>query len=154
MKGRKPLPTELKVLRGTNRKKGGTEPTPEKGIPFPPHSLSGEARKEWFRISAALNNLGLLTQVDRAALAGYCQHWGRWCQINNALKGKKLTAAGAAGQPVAHPLIAQARMESDAYRKFLVEFGMTPSSRARLVIETKEEALTSELDEILAMGDG
>ena len=51
-------------------------------------------------------------------------------------------------------MIAQARMESDAYRKFLVEFGMTPSSRARLVIETKEEALTSELDEILAMGDG
>lgn len=40
---------------------------------------------EWKRIAEALNRIGLLTQVDRAALAAYCQAYGRWMEAERKL---------------------------------------------------------------------
>ena len=74
--GRKPIPSNLKVFRGTERKdRKKNEPKPEAGIPRCPPHLSDEAKLEWARISPELYTLGLLRKIDRAALVGYCEAW-------------------------------------------------------------------------------
>jgi len=62
------------------------EPQPELGIPELPTMLNGEALLEWHRITVELLQLGLMTKVDRAALAAYCQAWGRWVEAEEHLK--------------------------------------------------------------------
>lgn len=48
------------------------EPRPEPAIPEAPVELSPAARAEWDRLAAELAALGMLTNLDRAALAAYC----------------------------------------------------------------------------------
>src|SRR5687768_11007374 len=85
--GRKPTPTNLKLLKGNPGKRplNEAEPMPAPAIPKPPDHVTGEARKEWFRISKQLHELGLLTEIDRAALAAYCIAWGRWVEAEQNL---------------------------------------------------------------------
>ena len=68
-------PSALKRLHGTWRadRVSENEPNPEPAIPDCPVELSDEAKKEWARVSAELVSMRLLSEVDRAALAGYCQ---------------------------------------------------------------------------------
>ena len=82
MRGRRPLPTAIKELTGNPGKRplNLDEPQPPKVIPKCPKHLDENARKEWRRISLELHRLNLLTIVDRAALAAYCQAWGRWVE--------------------------------------------------------------------------
>ncbi|MFR0876275.1 MAG: phage terminase small subunit P27 family [Bilophila wadsworthia] len=71
MAGRKPLPTHLKMVRGTLQKcrMNPDEPTPAPEIPDAPPHLSPEAREEWERLALELYELGILSTIDRAALA-------------------------------------------------------------------------------------
>ena len=92
MKGRKPKPTHLKLVTGNpgrRRVKIGPEPTAV--APLPPPELADDALTEWHRVAAELEPLGLLTVVDRAVLAAYCQAYGRWALAEQALA--KMAAA-------------------------------------------------------------
>jgi P27 family predicted phage terminase small subunit len=51
---------------------------PEIEIPGCPKHLLPEARKEWRRIGPELQKLGLITKIDRTALALYCQEYAWW----------------------------------------------------------------------------
>lgn len=87
MKGPKPLPTNLKLIDGVRSDRiNFDEPKPEPIVPRCPASLVGEAKKEWRRVSKELENLGLLTRLDRAALAAYCSAWGKFIEAGRALK--------------------------------------------------------------------
>ena len=82
MAGRKPKPTALKVLEG-DRGKGRRplnehEPIPPKGGIKCPSWLLPEAKKEWKRLAASLEAMGVLTMADLTAFAGYCQAYARW----------------------------------------------------------------------------
>ena len=71
--GRKPKPTQLKLVtfnpgkRALNRK----EAKAKAAIPVPPHHLTTDAVEEWNRVATELYNLGILSEIDRAALAAY-----------------------------------------------------------------------------------
>src|SRR5262245_20901412 len=80
MRGRKPTPTKLKIPNGNPGKRplNDREPIPAAGIPDCPDHLDAEAKAEWARIVPELEFMGLLTKVDRAALAAYCQAYSRW----------------------------------------------------------------------------
>ena len=77
MRGRKPKPTALKLVQGVPGKRPlpKREPSPEIGAPACPEWLLPEAKKVWRRLVRELEALGLLTGIDREALAGYCQAW-------------------------------------------------------------------------------
>src|SRR5262249_42754142 len=79
MRGRKPKPTRLKEMLGNPGKRALStgEPVPEAAIPSCPRFLDKEARKEWRRAAPELYALGVLTNLDRAALAAYCESWSR-----------------------------------------------------------------------------
>ena len=78
VRGVRPLPTKLKVVRGTLRKgrANAHEPALPVEIPRCPAHLGAEAKREWKRVSRELAGYGLLTRIDRAALALYCEAWG------------------------------------------------------------------------------
>src|SRR4051812_27624862 len=73
-------PTKLKLVEGTFRQDRGSinEAKPEVAIPPIPKDLTDEAKVEWIRISEELQMVGLLSRIDRAALAAYCESWARW----------------------------------------------------------------------------
>ena len=62
------------------------EPAPDPSLPDAPTHLSPEAREEWDRVAGELYDLGVLSAVDRAALAAYCQAYGRWVAAERELR--------------------------------------------------------------------
>jgi len=153
--GRKPLPTQLKVVRGTDRKDrmNKDEPRPKVTLPSPPAHLTAEAKREWWRMGRRLVQLGLMTEIDKAALAIYCQTWARWEEAEAKLREADLLTPG----PQFHKYRkALAKEAADAMRdlmKYLVEFGMTPSSRSR-VASAKPPVEEDPVEKWLKQGKG
>jgi len=137
MAGRRPKPTALKELAGNPGKRAmnRSEPKPT-GIPTCPRHLDKEAKVEWRRVSGDLITLGLLTSVDRAALAAYCAAWSRWVTAELQIQKFGLVIKSPkSGYPVQNPFVGVANTSLDQMRKFAVEFGLTPSSRSRLHVD-------------------
>ncbi len=76
---RTPKPTSIKQLEGnpSKRQLNTNEPKPKKA-PTCPKWLDDEAKKEWKRLAKQMEQLGILTEVDVAAFAGYRQSYARW----------------------------------------------------------------------------
>ena len=55
----------------------GRKPKPERKAPRCPGWLEAEAKKEWKRMAKQMELLGILTEIDMAAFAGYCQAYAR-----------------------------------------------------------------------------
>jgi len=141
MRGRKPKPTNIKELAGNpgHRPLNQDEPKPQVVMMQCPRFLDEVANKEWRRIARELYNLGLLTVVDRSALAAYCQAYSRWVQASEELEGKPLMLLTENGYAYANPLISIINGSLETMKKFMTEFGMTPSARSRIRIEKPEE---------------
>ena len=146
-KGRKPKPPELRVFEGNREHRiilNTPKSTPQ--LPYAPRWLSPIAKQEWRRISRELYALGLLTTIDRAALEAYCQCYARWREAEEKLKIETFeTDTGYVGQ---NPYINIAIKYAKEMRAFLVEFGMTPSSRVRVNIEKLKDT-KSEWEELI-----
>jgi phage terminase small subunit len=82
MRGRKPMPTHLKLLRGNPGKQrlpqNEVKPALPAQVPEPPAFLDGYAKEEWHRISGELYNMNMLTLVDINPLAAYCHAYATW----------------------------------------------------------------------------
>ena len=98
MAGRKPKPTALKKLEGNpgKRKLNTKEPVPAKGMPDCPKWLLPEAKMEWERLCVKLSEMGVLTEIDMAAFAAYCQSYARSWRFRGSLR----TIAGRASVPI------------------------------------------------------
>jgi P27 family predicted phage terminase small subunit len=146
-------PTQLKVIEGTFRKDRARakEPKPETAVPEAPSHLSDEARVEWDRISIELAKLGLLSRIDRAALAAYCECWADWVNASKRCVGAdgkdlKVIKTGekirydkdgnivekSGGNFIENPYYTIKKRSAELMHKFLTEFGMTPASRTRI----------------------
>jgi P27 family predicted phage terminase small subunit len=135
MAGRKPLPTTLKKLKGNPgcRPLNENEPQPT-GIPSCPRHLSKTARIEWRRIAKELLACGLLTSVDRAALAGYCESWARYVEASENVQKFGTVIKSPNGYPILSPYVSICNTALREMRAFLTEFGMTPASRSRISV--------------------
>jgi P27 family predicted phage terminase small subunit len=143
MPGRRPKPSYLKLVTGNPGKRpiNKNEPKPSREkLPSAPAELYEDAKIEWRRIARELHRLGLLTTLDRAALAAYCQAWGRWIAAERALaemaKRDMLTHGllikTTNGNAIQNPLVGTANRAMMAMMRCALEFGMTPSARSRL----------------------
>lgn len=152
MAGRRPKPTAIKELTGNPGKRplNDEEPEPELALPECPKHLGKHARKEWKRVAAELHSLGLLTRIDRAALAGYCQAWERWVAASEQLQKFGAVIKTPTGYPIQNPYLAIANTALDQVRKFAVEFGMTPSSRSRVKTGKKKNPEADEWADLAA----
>ena len=118
MAGRKPKPTALKKLEGNpgKRKLNTKEPMPGKGMPDCPKWLLPEAKKEWERLCVKLSEIGVLTEIDMAAFAAYCQSFE--------------TDKGYQQQT---PWVGIANTNQKLMMQVASEFGLTPSARSRIM---------------------
>ena len=148
-RGVRPLPTKLKVVRGTLRKgrANAQEPALPVEIPRCPAHLGAEAKREWKRVSRELAGYGLLTRIDRAALALYSEAWGRWVEAEEALRKYGVMIKAPSGFPMQSPYLAIANKAMEQMRAMLTEFGMSPSSRTRVhaVPPPREDSALEEL---------
>ena len=143
MRGRKPKPTNLKELAGNpgHRPLNANEPAPPapERAPYAPRHLNDEAKKEWRRIVKLAMDVGLYTDVDYAALAMYCQAWGRWVEAERKVQEQGEILESDRGGLYQNPWLHVANKAWDQMRKVLAEFGFTPSSRSRLQVEPRDE---------------
>ena len=141
--GRKPKPTNLKIIEGNpgRRPLNKNEPKPPPVAPECPEWLSDKAKEEWARAAPTLERLGLLTELDRVAFAGYCQNYAKWVEAEKFLKEKGNTYGYSKkderGNTISvyiaqFPQVAIARQCMEQLIKLCAEFGLTPSSRGRM----------------------
>jgi P27 family predicted phage terminase small subunit len=135
MKGRKPKPTSIRLLEGNPGKRAinHREPQPPDGVPECPEFLDDVAKAEWFRTVTVLKEMQLLSRADRSALAGYCTAYSRWVEAEAQVKKfGAIVKSPEKGFPMKSPYLTVADQALETMRKFMVEFGLTPSSRSRI----------------------
>lgn len=152
-RGPLPKPTAVKQFEGNPGRRtlnlsDGVNPRVE--IPPPPAHLGKTAAKEWKRITPLLEELGLISGLDQAALALYCQAYGRLSELEEAFEqevkalvksdgltypaavrkcSSTITPSGYEQQSVTVQLISSHRLQ---VHRHLAHFGLSPAARARV----------------------
>ena len=136
-RGPKPKPTALRIAQGNpGRKKiNKTEPKPAPAIPYCPNHLTGRAKQEWRRIAPILKSLGLLTELDRAALAAYCQAYATWAKAIRLIKNRGELIKTSKGYLQDNPWNWIANRSLKQMESFFSEFGLSPAARTRIEID-------------------
>jgi P27 family predicted phage terminase small subunit len=128
MRGRKPEPTALKILRGNP----GKRPLPKEEPKLPlasadcPRHLTGEARKKWVEKAPILVHQGVLTVGDLDIFERYCQLWSRIRKLERRIARMGYEAGRKMG------LVIDLRDSEKEFRALAVELGQTPSARSRV----------------------
>lgn len=145
MKGRKPKPTKIHILEGgrkkTHRPLPKNEPQPDisEKLPAAPKTLDKNGKKEWRRVGKELHKLGVLTNLDLTAFEGYCSSYSIWLNATENIQKTGMLIKAPSGYPIVSPYMSIANKAMIEMRKWLIEFGMTPSSRSRINLPAKEK---------------
>ena len=101
----------------------------------PPH-LNPPAAAEWRRLAKALQRAGVLTLFDRAALAAYCQAWGRWVEAEERLRETPPLVKTPSGYVQQSPWLTIAHKQLEIMGRYMVELGLTPAARSRVMADS------------------
>ena len=119
---------------------GRDEIDPPLAMPEPPDVLGPVAYAEWERAGAILFDIGMITGLDRAALAAYCVEYARWIEAESHLKfddgdgyDSALMQKSPNGYMMPSGWLVISQMAQKGMHRWLSEFGMTPATRARIV---------------------
>jgi len=154
--GRKPKPTAIKVLEGNPGKRSlnTQEPKPGKKAPRCPPWLEEEAKKEWRRMAKQMEQLGILTEIDMAAFAGYCQAYARWKEAEEFITQHGTIVKTPSGYWQQVPQVSIAQTYLKIMNKFCEQFGLTPAARSRIVADTGEDKENDAMELLLYKGGG
>jgi P27 family predicted phage terminase small subunit len=152
MRGRKPIPTQLKLLRGNPGKRSinRLEPKPAPlAIDCPPELVDEAARGEWVRSIQPAIRLNQITAADRVMAIAHCELYATWrSQLEEA--GRH---AHVLGDKIARLVPNPARRMANQTLQLLIkidsELGLTPASRSRVTVsgasDDREEAKLTRL---------
>lgn len=101
--------------------------------------MSAGALKFWRRYGPELVRMGVLAQIDEPALQLMAEHFSLALRARAELETDGLLVADEVGNLRKNPLLQVFRDQSSAFRGYAGEFGMTPSSRARVKGPEQEE---------------
>ncbi len=150
-RGRKPTPTAIKELEGNpgKRKLNDREPKPEKKAPSCPKWLEPEAKKEWRRLAKKMELMGVLTEVDMAAFAGYCQAYARWKEAEEFITQHGTIVKTPSGYWQQVPQVSIAQTYLKVMNRFAEQFGLTPASRSRIIADIGNRDSDDEMEALL-----
>jgi P27 family predicted phage terminase small subunit len=98
------------------------------------------AKKLYKELSAKLEPIGLLTEVDGQALAGYCQAYARWKEAEEFLaKAKTTVTKTKSGYLMPLPQVAIAQKSLELMAKLGAKFGLSPADRVGLGVKPREQ---------------
>ncbi|MGH6811349.1 MAG: phage terminase small subunit P27 family [Methylocella sp.] len=134
MAGRKPLPTHLKLVKGTARphRLNKDEPKPAVSVPEPPAHLDEWARAKFAAMAEMLARHGMMTELDAGALARYAVVWCRWLEAEAEVKRRGPVVKTEGGNIIQNPFLAVVNKCLAQMAQIESEFGLTPSSRSRI----------------------
>lgn len=150
----KPLERIRATARDANHKADGREIAPkidfhpDHTIPEPPSELTGRGLSEWTKVWSA--GWWLVRDQDYPWVEMICHAYMDIESWRETVKEEGLVVTGYAGQPAAHPLIAEIRKSEQTIQKCLQVLGFSPTDRAKLVIKQKEAR--DALEEFLSDG--
>lgn len=154
-RGRKPVPTAIKVLEGNPGKRplNKNEPRPDKKAPPCPKWLDKEAKREWKRLASKLELMGVLTEVDMAAFAGYCQCYSRWKENEEFISKNGSLVRTPSGYWMQVPQVSIAQQYLKQMGRYAEQFGLTPAARSRIISDSvKGSGTVDEMEELLGEG--
>lgn len=134
----KRLPTELKKQRGTLRKDRMNENEPKlpSVIPPIPTWLSEDGQKAFSELSTLLHDMSVLTQADELALTLLCDAYSEYKRakeiVNELGATMEVTSREGNTKSVIRPEVQIANQSFVRVFQLLKEFGLTPSSRAKV----------------------
>ena len=79
-----------------------------------------------------MHRLGILSQLDRAPLAGYCQAYGRWADAEKMLAETPTLIKLPSGYIQPSPWLGIANKQLELMHKYMGELGLSPVSRSRV----------------------
>jgi len=144
-RGTKPKPTRLKLLAGNPGRRPLNEREPQPPLPptlpKPPRHLSRDGRAEWLRVGGMLLRSRVLTEADLTALSAYATFYGRWMAAEHEIKrnGILVPAGKDSDVRVQNPMLSVANKAFQQMSQLLGEFGLTPSSRTRIIASPASE---------------
>ena len=77
--------------------------------------------------------MGMVTTFDVAALAAYCQAYGRWVEAEERLRETPMLFKTPSGYVQQSPWLGIVNKQLERMGRYLVELGMTPASRSRVI---------------------
>jgi len=137
MRGRKPVPTYLKVLSGNPGKRAlnKNEPVPEGSLADSPDWMTEGQKAGWdYAIEHA--PLGLLKKLDRSVLAAWVVAEDLHRRASEQVeKFGILTKAPNTGLPIQSPYLPVLNKQAQIILKAAEQLGFTPASRTRIQVE-------------------
>jgi P27 family predicted phage terminase small subunit len=92
---------------------------PPAGAPKCSSDLSKDAKREWKRIGPDLMDMGVLSRIDTAALAAYCECCSRWRDAERNIAKYGSVIRTPSGYPIQSPYIGIATKAIEQMRKIL-----------------------------------
>ena len=139
--GRRPQSKDWKLLAGSRGVDADSStppaaqtqalPAPDGEIVCPPW-LDAGAREEWNRVAPILAKLNLLTSIDRAAFAAYCDAWSRFRWSCEAMRRRPKIVRTPNGMQQINPVITARRQAIEDLYRAADRFGMTPHARQQV----------------------
>lgn len=146
-KGRKPVPTELKMLRGNPGKRAisKAEPMPEVlEASTAPSWLTEDQVEIWEELYPILKRMRVLTEADSMALCNLCIALSEVKAANQTIREEgRVIISPLSGVQTAHPAVSNLHKAMSAANKLFAEFGLTPATRTKIRssdIEGKEQS--------------
>jgi P27 family predicted phage terminase small subunit len=98
--------------------------------------LSPEGKREWTRIVTSLPE-GLLTKVDRAFLAAWCQNWSDFVAAVRDLEENGWDYVTEKGYQGSRPAVARMHKAQEKLITLGGKLGLSPADRTRLTMPEK-----------------
>lgn len=138
----RPQPTQLKIIRGNPGKRAlnKNEPMPELVMPDAPDHLSDNAKSHWNEVVGQLYDAKIMTALDVDALSMYCEAYARWVEANESIRKFGMVVKSPSGYPMQTPWLSISNAAFKQMKDVMVEFGMTPSSRSKVNVTSKQES--------------
>ena len=154
-RGRKPKPTALKLLEGNPGKRQLNMNEPRFAQKMPPECpdwLEEEAQAEWNRLSGALFEMGILTDLDVVPFATYCQAYARWREAEEFISQHGSIVKTKTGYWQQVPQVSIAHSNQKIMLQAAAEFGLTPSARSRIIAGNAKKEDVDEMEFLLTGG--
>ena len=138
MKGRKPVPTHLKLIAGNPGKRAinHNEPKPDSKAP-PMPELDDDEKEAWNYVTGELEKMGILASSDLGIITAYCAHWGTYTRAKRAFQetGAQDVVTTITGTQKKNPLLSIMENSLRNLERNASELGLTPTSRTRIHVD-------------------
>jgi len=141
--GRKPQATEVAKANGTlsvhpGRRNDDLAPRSDGCTPEMPEYLDEHGREKWDELVTDLSNMKVISSECRELMIAYCEAYSGWRRCMELVKRAGLVIPvkdqkGKATGFKTNPVSIELHRYRNQMNRLLPEFGLTPSSRTRLV---------------------